>query len=443
MEEALIKRILPHNVEAEQSVISSMLMGREAIETASEILSGDDFYQHQYGLVFEAIVELYNEGKAVDLITLQDRLRQKNLPPEISDMEFVRDLLASQTTSVNVKEYATIVSEKALLRRLIKASEEVENACYMNNGPVEELLEESEKKLFKIFQLKDQNEFTPIRKIVLDTLENIEKASKVKGNVTGIASGFTDLDFMTSGFQNSDLVIFAARPAMGKTSFVLNVAEHMAFKQKKSIAIFSLEMSKQQLVNRLFAMEARVDSKTLRNGSLKDEEWSRLIESASIVGNSKLLIDDTPGITVRELRSKCRKFQLEHGLDIVMIDYLQLMSGSGRRSDSRQQEISDISRALKVLARELNVPIIALSQLSRAVEGRTDHRPMLSDLRESGAIEQDADIVMFLYRDEVYNKDTEDKGVAEVIIAKQRNGPIGTVKLAWLADYTKFTNLAK
>ena len=313
----------------------------------------------------------------------------------------------------------------------------------MNNGPVEELLEESEKKLFKIFQLKDQNEFTPIRKIVLDTLENIEKASKVKGNVTGIASGFTDLDFMTSGFQNSDLVIFAARPAMGKTSFVLNVAEHMAFKQKKSIAIFSLEMSKQQLVNRLFAMEARVDSKTLRNGSLKDEEWSRLIESASIVGNSKLLIDDTPGITVRELRSKCRKFQLEHGLDIVMIDYLQLMSGSGRRSDSRQQEISDISRALKILARELNVPIIALSQLSRAVEGRTDHRPMLSDLRESGAIEQDADIVMFLYRDEVYNKDTEDKGIAEVIIAKQRNGPIGTVKLAWLADYTKFTNLAK
>ncbi len=443
MEEALIKRILPHNVEAEQSVISSMLMGREAIETASEILSGDDFYQHQYGLVFEAIVELYNEGKAVDLITLQDRLRQKNLPPEISDMEFVRDLLASQTTSVNVKEYSTIVSEKALLRRLIKASEEVENACYMNNGPVEELLEESEKKLFKIFQLKDQNEFTPIRKIVLDTLENIEKASKVKGNVTGIASGFTDLDFMTSGFQNSDLVIFAARPAMGKTSFVLNVAEHMAFKQKKSIAIFSLEMSKQQLVNRLFAMEARVDSKTLRNGSLKDEEWSRLIESASIVGNSKLLIDDTPGITVRELRSKCRKFQLEHGLDIVMIDYLQLMSGSGRRSDSRQQEISDISRALKILARELNVPIIALSQLSRAVEGRTDHRPMLSDLRESGAIEQDADIVMFLYRDEVYNKDTEDKGIAEVIIAKQRNGPIGTVKLAWLADYTKFTNLAK
>lgn len=443
MEEALIKRILPHNVEAEQSVISSMLMGREAIETASEILSGDDFYQHQYGLVFEAIVELYNEGKAVDLITLQDRLRQKNLPPEISDMEFVRDLLAAQTTSVNVKEYSTIVSEKALLRRLIKASEEVENACYMNNGSVEELLEDSEKKLFKIFQLKDQNEFTPIRKIVLDTLENIEKASKVKGNVTGIASGFTDLDFMTSGFQNSDLVIFAARPAMGKTSFVLNVAEHMAFKQKKSIAIFSLEMSKQQLVNRLFAMEARVDSKTLRNGSLKDEEWSRLIESASIVGNSKLLIDDTPGITVRELRSKCRKFQLEHGLDIVMIDYLQLMSGSGRRSDSRQQEISDISRALKILARELNVPIIALSQLSRAVEGRTDHRPMLSDLRESGAIEQDADIVMFLYRDEVYNKDTEDKGVAEVIIAKQRNGPIGTVKLAWLADYTKFTNLAK
>lgn len=443
MEEALIKRILPHNVEAEQSVISSMLMGREAIEAASQILSGSDFYQHQYGIVFDAIVELYNEGKAVDIITLQDLLRQKNVPPEISDMEFVRDLIAVQTTSVNVRDYATIVSEKSLLRKLIKAAEEVENSCYMNNGPVDELLEESEKKLFKLFQQKDQNDFTPIRKIVLDSLENIEKASKIKGNVTGISSGFTDIDYMTSGFQNSDLIIFAARPSMGKTSFVLNVTEAMAFKQKKSVAIFSLEMSKQQIVNRLFSMEARVDSKTLRNGSLKDEEWARLIESASIVGNSNILIDDTPGITVRELRSKCRKYQLEHGLDIIIIDYLQLMSGGGRSGESRQQEISEISRSLKGIARELNVPVIALSQLSRAVEGRQDRRPIMSDLRESGAIEQDADIVMFLYRDEVYNKDTEEKGIAEVIIAKQRNGPIGTVKLAWLSDYTKFTNLAK
>ena len=443
MEEAVIKRILPHNVEAEQSVISSMLMGREAIETASEIISGDDFYQHQYGLVFDAMVELYHEGKAVDLVTLQNQLRQKNVPPEISDMEFIRDLLLMQTTSVNVKEYATIVSEKALLRRLIKASEEIENECYRNSGPVETLMEESEKKMFRLFQQGNRQDFTPIREIVLDALEQIEQASKTKGGITGISTGFTDLDYKTSGFHNSDLIIIAARPAMGKTSFILNVAENMAFKQKKAVAIFSLEMSKQQLVNRLFSMQARVDSMSLRNGSLKDEEWSRLIESAGVVGNSRLLIDDTPGITVRELRSKCRKYQLEYGLDIVMVDYLQLMSGSGRSGDSRQQEISDISRSLKILARELNVPIVALSQLSRAVEGRQDHRPMLSDLRESGAIEQDADIVMFLYRDEVYHKDTEMKGIAEVIIAKQRNGPIGTINLAWLADYTKFTGLER
>lgn len=443
MEEELIKRILPHNVEAEQSVIGSMLMGREAIEVASEMLRGDDFYQHQYGLVFDAIVELYNEGKAVDLITLQNQLRQKNVPPEISDMEFVRDLLRTNSTSVNVKEYATIVSEKALLRKLIKASQEIENTCYLANEPVETIMDESEKKMFKLFQQKNTSDFTPIRQIVLDTLETIERASKIKGSVTGISTGFTDLDYRTSGFQPSDLIIIAARPSMGKTSFILNVAESMAFKQQKAVAIFSLEMSKQQLVNRLFAMEARVDSMTLRNGSLKDEEWSRLIESAGVVGNSRLLIDDTPGITARELRSKCRKYQLEYGLDIVMVDYLQLMSGGGRGSDSRQQEISDISRSLKALARELNVPVIALSQLSRAVESRQDHRPMLSDLRESGAIEQDADVVMFLYRDEVYHKDTDLKGVAEVIIAKQRNGPIGTVNLAWLADYTKFTNLEK
>ncbi len=443
MEEALIKKILPHNVEAEQSVISSMLMGREAIEAASEILSGDDFYQHQYGLVFDAIVELYHEGKAVDLITLQNQLRQKNVPPEISDMEFVRDLLRTGSTAVHVKDYAAIVAEKSLLRKLIKATEEIGNACYLNNGPVESLLEDAEKKMFKLFQMGNQKEFVPIRQIVLDALEQIEKASRTKGGVTGISTGFADLDFKTSGFQNSDLIIIAARPAMGKTSFILNVAENIAFKQNKAVAIFSLEMSRQQLVNRLFSMQARVDSMTLRNGSLKDEEWTRLIESAGVVGNSRLLIDDTPGITIQELRSKCRRYQLEYGLDIVMVDYLQLMSGSGRSGDSRQQEISDISRSLKILARELNVPIIALSQLSRAVESRQDHRPMLSDLRESGAIEQDADIVMFLYRDEVYHKDTELKGIAEVIIAKQRNGPIGTVNLAWLADYTKFTGLER
>lgn len=443
MEDALIKRILPHNIEAEKSVISSMLMGRDAIETASEMLTGDDFYQHQYGIVFTAIVELYNAGRAVDLITLQDHLRKKNVPEEIADMEFVGDLFKSRSTSVNIKDYARIVSEKAVLRRLIKTAEEVENTCYLDNGSVDDMLDEAERKLFKVFQQKNLKEYVPIRQVVLETLENIEKASKTKGIVTGIPTGFTDLDFKTAGFQDSDLIILAARPSMGKTSFALNLVEYMALKKNKAVAIFSLEMSKQQLVNRLFSMGARIDSTALRTGNLKDEEWGRLVESAGEIGNSRIIIDDTPGITVRELRSKCRRYQLEQGLDIIIIDYLQLMSGNGKSGESRQQEISDISRALKVLARELNVPVIALSQLSRAVEGRQDHRPMLSDLRESGAIEQDADIVMFLYRDEVYHKDSELKGITELIIAKQRNGPIGTVNLVWLSDYTKFTGMEK
>ena len=441
MEEALIKRILPHSVEAEQSVIGSMLMGREAIMTASEILTSEDFYQHQYGIIFDAMVELFNEGKAVDVVTLQNRLKEKDVPPEIAGMEFVRDLLNAVPTSANVKYYATIVSEKAILRRLIRLSEEIENTCYLNKEPVEEILDSSEKKMFQLFQQRDSGDMVPIRQVVMDTLENIEKASKTTGSVTGLATGFIDLDYKTSGFQNSDLILVAARPSMGKTAFVLNIAEYMAFKQNRAVAIFSLEMSKQQLMNRLFAMESRVNSQSLRTGNLKDEDWSKLIESAGLIGDSRLIIDDTPGITVRELRSKCRKYKLEHGLDIIMIDYLQLMSGGGKGNDSRQQEISDISRSLKALARELNVPVVALSQLSRAVESRTDHRPMLSDLRESGAIEQDADMVMFIYRDDYYNKDSDMKGVAEIIIAKQRNGPIGTVNLVWLPDYTKFMNL--
>lgn len=441
MEEALVKRILPHSIEAEQSVIGSMLMGREAIMTASEILNSEDFYQHQYGVIFEAMVELFNEGKAVDVVTLQNRLREKDVPPEISGLEFVRDLLNAVPTSANVKYYATIVSEKAILRRLIRLTEEIENDCYLNKDPVETILEESEKKLFRLFQQRDSGEMTPIRQVVMEALEGIERASKTRGSVTGISTGFTDLDYKTSGLQKSDLILVAARPSMGKTALVLNMAEHMAFRQHKSVAIFSLEMSKVQLMNRLFAMESRVNSQNLRTGNLKDDEWSSLIESAGAIGDSKLIIDDTPGITIRELRSKCRKYKLERGLDIIMIDYLQLMSGSGKGNESRQQEISEISRSLKAIARELDVPVLALSQLSRAVESRTDHRPMLSDLRESGAIEQDADVVMFIYRDDYYNHDSEMKGVAEIIIAKQRNGPIGTVNLVWLPDYTKFMNL--
>lgn len=442
MEEALIKRILPHSVEAEQSVIGAMLMGREAISVASEMLTSDDFYQHQYGVIFDAMSELFNEGKPVDLVTLQDRLREKDVPPEISSMEFVRELLAAVPTSANIRYYATIVSEKAVLRRLIKLTEEISNECYLNRESVETILEDTEKRMFQLLQQRNSGDFVPIRQVVMNTLENIERASKTKGNVTGIATGFTDLDYKTSGFQRSDLILVAARPSMGKTAFVLNIAEYMAFKQDRHVAIFSLEMSKEQLMNRLLSMESKVDSQSMRNGNLKDEDWVKLIESAGVIGDSNLIIDDTPGISIRELRSKCRKYKLEKGLDVIMIDYLQLMSGNGR-SDSRQQEVSDISRSLKALARELNVPVIALSQLSRAVESRTDHRPMLSDLRESGAIEQDADVVMFIYRDDYYNKDSENKGISEIIIAKQRNGPIGTVNLVWLPDYTKFANLQK
>ena len=407
MEEALIKRILPHSIEAEQSVIGSMILDRDAILVASEILTSDDFYQKQYGIIFDAMVELCNEGKPVDLITLQNRLKEKELPPDISSMEYVRDLIAAVPTSANVKYYANIVSEKAVLRRLIRTTEEVANACYLEKDSTETILEESEKKLFNILQRTNGSDYVPIQQVVLNAVSNIERASKLKGSVT-----------------------------------VLNIAQYMAFRKDVTVAIFSLEMSKEQLVNRLLAMESHVDSQNLRTGNLKDEDWTKLVEGADIIGGSNLIIDDTPGISIAELRSKCRKYKLEHNLGIIMIDYLQLMSGSGK-SDSRQQEISDISRSLKALAREIDVPVIALSQLSRAVEQRPDHRPMLSDLRESGAIEQDADVVMFIYRDDYYHKDTEKKDIAEIIIAKQRNCPIGTVELVWLPRYTQFVNMKK
>ena len=442
MEEALIKRVMPHSVEAEQSVIGSMIMDRDAIMTASEVITSEDFYQSQYGVLFDAMLELYNEGKPVDLVTLQERLREKDVPPEISSLEFAKDLLDAVPTSANVRHYATIVQEKSMLRKLIKVNEEIANTCYLAKERTEDILEETEKKIFDLLQYRSTGDFVPIKQVVLNALDKIEKASKNKGTVTGIPTGFIDLDYKTSGFQPSDLILIAARPSMGKTAFVLNVAQNMAFKEGKTVAIFSLEMSKEQLVNRLFSLESKVDSQALRTGNLTDEDWAKLIEGAAVVGKSNLIIDDTPGISIAELRSKCRKFKLEHNLGIIIIDYLQLMSG-GKRSESRQQEISEISRSLKAVARELNVPVVALSQLSRAVEQRPDHRPMLSDLRESGAIEQDADVVMFLYRDDYYNKDTDKKNIAEVIIAKQRNGPIGTVELVWLPNYTKFANMKK
>lgn len=443
MEETVLKRILPHSTEAEQSVIGSMIMDREAIVVASELISGEDFYNKQYGVLFESMVELNDEGKPVDLVTLQNRLKEKDVPPEVSSLEFVRDLITAVPTSANIKHYAGIVAEKSTLRKLIRLNDEISNTCYAGKESLEFILEDTEKRVFEIVQKRNTGEFVPIRQVVMNAMDRIEKASKNKGAVTGIATGFVDLDYRTAGMQPSDLVLIAARPSMGKTAFVLNIAEYVAFKQNKTVAIFSLEMSKEQLVNRLFSLESKVDSQHIRTGQLSDQEWEKLIESAGVIGRSNLIIDDTPGITVAELRSKCRKYKLENNLSMIIIDYLQLMSGSGR-VDSRQQEISEISRSLKAIARELNVPVLALSQLSRAVEQRPDHRPMLSDLRESGAIEQDADVVMFIYREDYYNRDSEErKDIAEIIIAKQRNGPIGTVELAWLPNYTKFANLEK
>lgn len=443
MEEAQIKRIMPNSLEAEQSVIGAMIMDKDAIVAASEVLQPDDFYHGQYGVLFESMVELLNAGKPVDIVTLQNRLREKDVPPEISSLEYVRDLVANVPTSANVKHYANIVKEKAVMRRLIRVNEEIENECYSGKEQLDTILGDTEKKIFDLLQTRGGGDYVPIKQVVMNALAKIDLAAKTKGNVTGIATGFTDLDYRTAGLQPSDLILIAARPSMGKTAFALNIAQYAAFHNDLCTAIFSLEMSKEQLVNRLFSLESRVDAQSLRTGKLADSDWEKLVEGANVIGRSKLIIDDTPGISISELRSKCRKYKLEHGLSLVMIDYLQLMSGGGRGSESRQQEISEISRSLKGLARELNVPVIALSQLSRAVEQRPDHRPMLSDLRESGAIEQDADVVMFIYRDDYYNKDTENKNVSEIIIAKQRNGPIGTVNLAWLPEYTKFANLER
>ena len=442
MADELLKRVMPNNVEAEQSVIGAMLMDRDAITIASEILTVDDFYQKQYGILFEAMVELYTENVPVDLITLQNRLKEKDVPPEISSLEFVRRYDYEGSDLCQCRDLCENCGGEGSPAQTDPVNEEIASACYAGKDSVEEIMEDTEKKIFQVLQRKTNDEFVPIKDVVLNALDKIEAASRMKGSVTGMPTGFIDLDYKTSGFQPSDLILIAARPSMGKTAFVLNIAEYMAFRSNETVAIFSLEMSKEQLVNRLFALESRVDSQILRTGNLSDNDWSSLIEAAGVIGRSNLIIDDTPGISVSELRSKCRKYKLEHNLGIIMIDYLQLMQGS-RKSESRQQEISDISRSLKEIARELQVPVVALSQLSRAVEQRPDHRPMLSDLRESGAIEQDADVVMFLYRDDYYNHDTEKKDVAEVIIAKQRNGPIGTVELAWLPRYTKFANMKK
>lgn len=437
MSDTVDKRIPPHDENAERSVIGSMIMSRKALAAALEILEPEDFYDRSYAAVFEAMRDLSDEDIPVDVVTLTERLARKNLPAEISDISFIRGIVASVPFAANAAHYAGIVKEKSTFRRLITAAMEIEDDCFTEQESAEDILDSAERRIFSVLQQRTQQEFVPIREAALDALKKIEEASKRKSNITGIATGFVDLDNKMSGLQDSDFILIAARPSMGKTSFALNICEHLAFREKMPVAFFSLEMPREQLVNRFYALEGRIDMQNLRTGRLTPEEWERLVTSSGVIGTSNIIIDDTPNITIRELRSRARRYKMDHQIRCIFIDYLQLMAGAGQ---NRQQEISDISRALKGLARELDVPVVALSQLNRSVEQRDDHRPMLSDLRESGAIEQDADVVMFLYNDDYYHKDREKKNITEIIIAKQRNGPTGTVELVWLPEYTKFHN---
>ncbi|MCR4739922.1 MAG: replicative DNA helicase [Lachnospiraceae bacterium] len=444
MDEAVIKRVMPHDSLAELSVIGCMILDTKAINTARDIISGRDFYEKQYGMIFDTIADLYDSSQPVDVVTLQNKLKEKDAPEEISSLEFLEGIIDSTITSANVKHYAEMVRDKALYRRLIGILDRISADCYEPKAPIDEIFEKAEKDIFDIVQKRNTGEYTPIRDIVAEALRRMQRIASLGGGLTGTASGFKDLDEMTSGFQPSDLILIAARPSMGKTAFVLNIAEYVTLRENKCVAIFSLEMSKEQLINRLISVDSMVEATKIREASFEDNEAGSIVETANKLAGSKLIIDDTSNISLGALQSKCRKFKLEMGLDMVIIDYLQLMSVENtRKNDSRQNEVSAISRGLKALARELNVPVIALSQLSRDVEKRENKRPILSDLRESGAIEQDADVVMFLYREDYYKKDTEDKNVAEVILAKQRNGPIGSVKLTWLGKYTKFVNREK
>jgi replicative DNA helicase len=440
MEDAYIRKKLPYNLDAEQSVIGSMIMDRDAIVDVSDILTKDDFYSAQNGILYENMLELFKEGMAVDLVTLSNRLKEKNIPEDVAGMNYIADVIAAVPTSANAKHYAKIVADKSILRKMIKMCEEVEKDCYLDTDDVDNLLESAESGVYKIVQQRNGgNDFTPIDSIVLNVIDQIEAASKQNSRVTGVPTGFIDLDNMLTGLHGSELILVADRPAMGKTAFVLNIAHHVAVKKKIPVAIFSLEMSKEQLVTRMIALDSLVNSQKIQTGQLVDDEWDKIMESTDSIGDAPIYVDDNSAISVADLRSKCRKLKQNNGLGLIIIDYLQLMS-TNKHVESRQQFISDTSRALKVLARELDVPVIALSQLNRAVDSRPDHKPVLADLRESGAIEQDADVVMFIYRDDYYNPDTEKKGIAEIIIAKQRKGSTGSVDLVWLQDYTKFAN---
>ncbi len=437
-------KVPPHDLEAEQAIIGSMLTDKDAVISAMEILKNEDFYREDNRTIYSAILNLYNKSEPIDIITVKAELESMGKFDQVGGLEYLAELPEKVPTTANAVKYIKIVEEKSTLRRLIKTANEIIDSGYDNTQEVEDVMESAEKKIFDIMQDKNQKGYSPIKEVLVESFTKLEELYNRKQHITGVPSGFSGLDYRTAGFHGSELILIAARPAMGKTAFALNIATNAAVRHNVPVAVFSLEMSKEQLVNRILCSESMVDSNKVRTGKLEEEDWSKLAESIGPLSESKIYIDDTPGISITEIRAKCRKLKLEKDIGMVVIDYLQLIQGSGnRRNGSREQEISEISRSLKILAKELNVPVIALSQLSRAAEQRVDHRPMLSDLRESGAIEQDADIVMFLYRDDYYNEDSEKKNIAEVIISKHRGGSTGTVELLWLGSYTKFVDLEK
>ena len=440
----IVPRIPPHDMEAEQAVLASMLFDREAISSAYEILQGPDFYRPDNQAIYEAMIELFTRGEPVDVVTLGDKLTEKGLIEQIG-RDRVIQLAAAYYTSANIRHHAQIVAEKSLLRQLIKASTAITNAGYDAREEVDAIMEMAEKSIFNVSQRRNTTDFAHISDVMVTAMEQLEELFKNKGQATGVETGFTDFDKITAGLQPSDLIILGARPSMGKSAFLINITQHAAIRKKVPTALFTLEMSKEQVGNRMLSAESGVDSQLMRTGSLdKPEYWDRISECMPALSNAPIYIDDTPGITFTELRAKCRRLKIEKNLGLVIVDYLQLMTApASSRPESRQLEISEISRSLKGLAKELHVPMLVAAQLSRAVEARKDHRPMLSDLRESGAIEQDAEVVAFLYKDEYYNPDTLKKGLAEVIIAKQRNGSTGTVELAWIGHLIKFANLHK
>ncbi len=435
-------RIPPHNLEAEQAVIGCMLLDSDVIPTVTELIRSEDFYRDDHKEICEAILDLSEKAGPIDIITVSEQLQLRGTLDNIGGLDFLANISNAVPTTANARHYAKIVEEKSLLRKLIKAAANISSMSDEASEEAVYVLDRAEKSIFDILQKRNTQGFTHIKDVLLETFNRLEELYNSKGFITGIPTGFADLDYKTAGLQNSDLVLIAARPGMGKTAMALNIAQYAAVQIHVPVAIFNLEMSKDQLVNRMLCSEVMVDSQKMRTGKLEDNDWNKIAQALAPLSEAPIYIDDTPGITVMDIRAKCRRLKLEKNLGLVVIDYLQLMQGRGK-SENRQQEVSEISRSLKILAKELQVPVVTMSQLSRGPESRADHRPMLSDLRESGAIEQDADIVMFLYRDDYYNPETEKKNIAEVIIAKHRNGSTGTIELRWFGEYTKFANLKR